>query len=523
MSKAGAGGAVRALLIACLLVIALLAGCSDGDGGAGPDPAHAGPSIPANVRVFSGLVEFGQNTTMAADRAPAVLGAAGFTYVSSYGPEPNIGITSSGAIFTTAFSTVMRSTDEGASWKAVHTHSIPIVADTVGDNNDPMLWVDPWTDTVYNAPMFPILLCASIYASSDEGESWPAVPSPSCGDAPFDHQKLASGPAGPGLNPFVLTGLHPTVLYMCYNGIVVTNCAASYDGGLTWPVNRPTVVNTVGFLVPQEQPTLVSPCFSGQNGHPTVSYQGIVAFLRTWSCTQPVLTYSTDSGLTWNNVPGPGFPGGPSDFLNTANAHSIDPEVAFTPDGTMYVLFQSHDHRAYLARTKDLGASWEGPFDVTPPGTTSTVFAALGAGDDGRVAMGFVAAANVTGSSASPDVPDDARWHLWIVASHDADAEDPTFVAYQATPDSDPVQVGRIHQGGGGDNTRNLLDFIDGAVAPNGDFYVSFTDGCTILNECATQPPANQTTDFRGSEGAVAWLKGAGLLAQPRTGPIPLG
>ena len=509
---------MRALLLPSLLVLSVLAGCLDGDSITSPGNDEA--SLPANVRVFSGAVGFGENTTLAPDRAPASFGSAGFAYVSSYGPEPNIGITSSGAIFTSAFSTVMRSTDQGATWEAVHTHAIPVVADTAGDNNDPMLWVDQWTDTVYNAPMFPILLCASIYASTDDGESWPATPTPSCGDAPFDHQKLASGPAGPDTNPLATVGLHPTVLYMCYNGIAVTNCSVSYDGGTTWPVNRPTVVNTAGMVVPTEQVGVLSPCFSGQNGHPTVSQQGVVAFLRTWSCTQPILTYSTDSGLTWNNVPGPGYPGGPSDFLATANAHSIDPEVAFTPDGTMYVLFQGHDHHAYLASTKDLGASWQGPFDVTPPGTTSTVFAALGAGDDGRIAMGFLAAGNVTGSSAN--APEDSRWHLWLVTSYDAASEDPTFVAYQATPDSDPVQVGPIHQGGGGSGTRNLLDFIDGAVAPNGDFYVSFTDGCTVANECATKPTAEQTTAYRGSEGAVAWLKGAGLLAQPRSGPLSL-
>lgn len=509
-----------ALPTAALLGIALLAGCFGGEDGPGSGNGGDGSAaIPANVRVFSGQVEFGENTTMDASRAPPSFATPGFGYVSAYGPEPNIGITSSGAIFTSAFSTVMRSTDEGATWKAVHTHSVPGVGDTVGDNNDPMLWVDPWTDTVYNAPMFPILLCASIYASTDDGESWPATPTPSCGDAPFDHQKLASGPAGPDVNPFVSAGLHPTVLYLCYNGIAVTSCSASYDGGLTWPVNKPTVANTVGFLAPQEQPTAASPCFSGQNGHPTVSYQGVVAFMRTWTCTQPILTYSTDSGLTWNNVPGPGYPGGPSEFLATANAHSIDPEVAFTPDGTMYVLFQGHDHHAYVARSPDLGASWEGPFDVTPPGTGSTVFAALGAGDDGRIAAAFLAA-NATGSSVG--VPEDTRWHLWIVSSHDADAEDPTFVAYQATPDSDPVQVGQIHQGGGIDPDRNLLDFIDGAVAPHGDFYVSFTDGCTLGNGCASEAPGDQTAAYRGAEGAVAWLKGAGLLAQPRTGPLPI-
>lgn len=513
---------MRPLLAMVLAGLVLVSGCLDGgDGGGDRDGAAAGdePAAPWPV-AFHGVAAFGtNNTALAAVPANFSAASAGFAYVSAYGPEPNIGATSSGALFTTAFSTVMRSTDGGATWEPVHTHSIPGASDTVGDNNDPMLWVDPWTDIVYNAPMFPILTCATIYASEDDGATW-SSPTFGCGDAPLDHQKLASGPAGPDANPFVLAATHPTVLYLCYNGIGVTNCAVSYDGGLTWPVNRPTAVNTVGFVAPQEQQGPLSPCFSGQNGHPTVSYQGVVAMMRTWTCTQPMLSYSTDSGLTWTNVAGPAYPGGPSEFLTTANAHSIDPEVAFTPDGTMYVLFQSWDHHAYLARSKDLGASWEGPWDVTPPGTSSTVFAALGAGDDGRVAMGFVAAGNVTGSSAG--APDDARWHLWIVASEDADAEDPLFVAHQATPDSDPVQVGRIHQGGGTDNTRNLLDFIDGAVAPDGSFYVSFTDGCSAFNECSTLPPANQTTDFRGSAGAVAWLKGWSLLEAPRTGPLPL-
>ena len=506
-------------LAALALVTVLLSGClSDASREDSPD----GEAMPAGAapKVFSGRIELGANTTDGSGLlAPSAFGTAGFSYVSAYGPEPNIGVTSSGAVFTSAFSTVMRSLDGGATWEAVHTHAIPVVADTAGDNNDPMLWVDAWTDTVYNAPMFPILLCASIYASADDGATWPATPTPACGDAPFDHQKLASGPKGPEPNPLTDTMSHPTVLYLCYNGVAVTNCMASYDGGQTWPVNRPTVVNTIGLVVPQEQPTALSPCFSGQNGHPTVSFQGVVAMLRTWSCVQPILTYSTDSGLTWQNVPGPGFPGGPSPFLTTANAHSIDPEVAFTPDGTMYVLFQSWDHRAYLARTPDLGATWEGPFDVTPPGTSTTVFAALGAGDDGRVAMAFLAA-NGTGSSANVD--HGTRWHLHIVASEDADAEDPTFVSYQATPDEDPVQVGQIHQGGGTDGDRNLLDFIDGAVAPDGTFYVSFSDGCTPYNECSALPPANQTNAYRGSSGAVAWLKGWSLLREPRTGPLPL-
>jgi hypothetical protein len=505
---------------AALLLASMVFGGCLGGGPSPTDGPRPDPDTPIlGGTLYSGIVELGDNTTAGSGKLIVDLlkGTAGRVYVSEYGPEPNIGVTSAGNIFTSAFSTVMRSKDRGATWEAVHTHPF--------QNNDPMLWVDPWTDRVYNAPMFPTLACASVYWSDDEGDRWTPTPSQACGRTALDHQKLSTGPPGPDTNP--LAGrLYPTVTYLCYNGISTTNCLVSYDGGKTWPVDRATIVNTAGFAAslagvgPEDPPSVLSECLSGQNGHPTVSPSGVVTFLRTWSCVKPIFTYSTDSGLTWNNVPGPMYPGGPWNFAENT-PFSIDPETAFTPDGTMYALFQSWNHRAYLARTTNLGETWQGPWDVTPPGVTSTVFAALGAGDDGRIAMGFLGAANVTGSSAA--APNETRWHLYMVASLDANTDDPTFVSYQATPDDDPVQVGPILQGGGLDGTRNLLDFIDGAVGPDGTFYVSYTEGCTIRNNCTQQPRDKQDNTYRGSEGAVAWLSGIPLLAENRTGPLPLG
>lgn len=493
------------LLPIAILIAATLSGCAAPDAPE-PTPDVPAPATPPGVQIFSGAVEFGEATLNGTGvSVPDVFGQPGFGYLGRYGPEPTMGATSAGNLFLVAFSTVMKSTDAGGNWSAVHTHD-PFT------NNDPMLWVDPVTDRIYNAPMFPTLACSAVYFSDDEGGTWTG-PVEACGTGAFDHQKFATGVPGPDANP--LAGvLHPTVAYICYNGVAVTNCMASYDGGMTWPVDVPTAVNVVGMTADligvESRPDQVSPCFSGQNGHPTAGPDGTIAFMRTWSCIEPILTYSTDSGLTWANVAGPRFPGGPSDFLATANAHSIDPEVAWTPDGTLYTLFQSHDHHAYLARTTDLGQTWDGPWDVTPPGYTSTVFAALETGSDGRLAMAFLAAKNVTGSSTN--APDDARWTMHIVTTEDANTTDsggPTFVAYQATPDETPVQVGPILQGGGTDNTRNLLDFIDGAVAPDGTFYVSFTIGCD--EACAAKPMDEQTD--RASDAAVAWLRDWSLYA----------
>lgn len=486
-------------ILAALLLVSL-AGCLDSpqEDSDGPD-AVLGEQT--GIQSFYGDAEFGAMNALVGTNGPAA--SADTIYLGRYAPEPNIGATANGDLFMTAFSSTMRSKDQGDTWEVVHTHD-PLL------NNDPMLWVDTVTDRVYSAPMFPTLLCSSVYWSDDAGDSWTPNPTPACGTGAFDHQKFATALPGPGTNP--LAGvLHETVAYLCYNGIAITNCMASYDGGQTWPVDVPTAVNVVDlaaslFGIENVPVDLVSPCFSGQNGHPTGGPDGTIAFLRTWSCRQPILTYSTDSGLTWNNVPGPQYPGGPSDFLTTANAHSIDPEVAFTPDGTMYVLFQSHDHHAYVARTSNLGATWEGPWDVTPPGMNSTVFAALSAGSDGRIAMGFLAS-NATGSSTN--VPQDTRWQMFHVFTETADQDQPLWYAVQAT--EDPVQVGPILQGGGTDNTRNLLDFIDSAVDPEGNFYVAFTVGCSTSNGCTDLPAEEQTSGYRASDGAIARLHGFNL------------
>ncbi len=457
-------------LLAILLVTAVLAGCLGDKADLAPRDAVSAPATGTGIAVFGG------------DATPAVSGKPGYVLLDHSGAEPNIGITSDGSIFVTSGSVVMRSQDNGTTWQAVQTHTQM--------NSDPMLWVDLLTDRVYHAPMFPILLCSTLYWSDDFGATWATNPAVECGRGPYDHQKLASGRPGPEANP--LAGvLHPTVLYMCYNAVAVTNCGVSYDGGQTWPVDRSTQVNLVPR--PTEGAAVITGCGSGQNGHPTSAPDGTMVFARNGpGCPRPFLTMSRDSGLTWSVVPGPGTP----------TPTALDPEVAFTPDGTLYLLYQDADFRNLLARSHDMGQSWEGPWDVMPPGTTSASFQALATGSNGRIAMAFLTTRDGTGSPS--DVNDTARWALHMVTSEDADADLPTFVAYQVTPDADPVQVGCVFQGGGSTPCRNLLDFIDGSVAPDGTFYVAYAEGCTS-QECLA--PDATGDDSRDRQTAVAFLR----------------
>lgn len=463
-----------------LVISATLAGCVSQDSSTSTSEPPVAPAPPPGTHVFGG------NATGTPTPSNLQFGTTNYTLVGHAGAEPTIGITSDGSIFALSGSVVYRSRDNGTTWSPVHTHLLL--------NSDPMMWVDPWTDRVFNAPMFPTLLCSTLYWSDDFGDTWTANPDVACGKGPFDHQKFATGPPGPDANPLA-GALYPTVAYLCYNAVATTNCMMSYDGGLTWPVDRNTQVN----LAPkQESVDLFTGCGSGQNGHPTAAPDGTIVFARNGpGCPQPFLTVSRDSGLTWSLVAGP----------QTPNPKALDPEVAFTPDGTLYMLYQDAQFHQLLARSSDMGQSWDGPWDVTPPGMNTTSFQALATGSDGRIAMSFLGAP--AGGSPS-SVPEDTRWHLFILTSDDAASDNPTFVSYQVTPETDPVQVGCVFQGGGSNPCRNLLDFIDGAVSPAGEFYVAYTEGC-ISDACKEAGSKGDTS--RARETAVAWLRGWSLYA----------
>lgn len=449
------------LSVVAMLLVTILAGCIQGS-----DPAPSvdpGPEFPEGVLTFRGGVVGGADAPQ--QQAPLPPGQSfgvprhidtGFT-----GGEPNMGVTSSGAVFASAGSTIVRSLDRGETWEDVHTHSLM--------NSDPMMWVDPWTDCIYNVPMSVILLGSTLYESCDDGDTWGPLHSQNMGRGVYDHQKIAT--ALPGPDAPVVAGLaHPTVFIICYNAIASTNCAMSYDGGRTWPHDAPV------------WDTARHPSCAGQQSHPTGAPDGTIVIAKAWVCEDPLVFVSRDSGLTWTMRTGP----------TGIGADTLDPEIAFTEDGAMYMLWQSRrgEDYAYLARSDDLGNTWAGPWNVTPPGVGSSVFASLHAGSPGRVAMAF----HATNHTAYPsEAPDDARWYTYIVTTEDGhtdNPEGPLFTSYRVQDLDDPVQIGGICNGNQGchGGNRNLLDFIDGGIGPDGTFYTVIADGC--IEDCVGDPDA---------------------------------
>lgn len=473
---------MRALVLLATLVLA--AGCLS----AAPAPQDAAPErAPEGGRGGPGPVGVGRAAPPGGGGGGvAVALAAGDARVvltGFQGAEPNVGVTSSGALFVTAHDRVIRSLDGGFTWQAVHEH-LP-GADAVDPSLtswDPMLWVDAATDRVFANHLGPYFTCSWLYWSDDGGDAWTARPE-ACAAPTIDHQKLAAGPPGPDAPP-VAGVAYPSVLYLCSNKLVGTACSLSYDGGWTWPAESSPF--------PPVGASWVGTQCGYPTGHPAVSASGVVAVAKSGGCDALYVAVSLDSGLTWSIRRGPAVPG-----------ETFDPELAFSPDGTLYALWQgASDHLPRLARSSDLGQTWEGPWAVAPPDVTSTAFVALAAGADGRVALAFLGSRD---TSAYPnDAADHARWHLYVVTSEDADAAAPSFLARQMTPEGDPVQVGCIDVDGSALPCRNLLDFIDAAVAPDGTVYVAYTEGCL--------PGCDEASESRASQVAVAWVEGWSIL-----------
>ncbi|MDX1611827.1 MAG: sialidase family protein [Candidatus Thermoplasmatota archaeon] len=464
-------------LFALLLLTAPLVGCIGTDEALDPQAVETPDILDDRVTSFTG----------AGDILPVdeVVATAEYLLTGHEGAEPNMGFTQSGAMFVTASDKVLRSTDEGESWEVVYHFVnqddgvIPTQERGAVRTFDPMLWVDPVTDIVYADPMYPPLACTHLAWSEDDGETWFERPGV-CHPGVMDHQKLATGLPGPQAPPMAGVA-HETVLYQCYNSLLATLCGTSYDGGLTW-INHQVAGDEVRHGC------------GGINGHPAASPDGVVAVPIT-SCHEPGLAMSWDNGVSWSFQTLPGATG----------IDSIDAEVAWSPDGVLYYSFRGDDHITYLSYSTDEGESWVGPIRVTPPGVTSTVFHALAAGPGGKLAVGFLGTED---TDAGPDgADDDARWHLYLVTTEDALAEAPVFTSHQATPEEDPVQVGRICMGGVGcdDGSRNLLDFIDGGVSPDGTFHVAYTEGC--VDGCAGEEDASPE-DSRSRIISIARLDG---------------
>lgn len=371
--------------------------------------------------------------------------------------EPTLGTLADGSIVYQAFHKVIKSTDDGSSWREIHTPPSGEVS------LDPYIHVDGTTGRIFSSQLLGGAQMLSI--SDDGGATWTEAPT-QLGSG--DHQKIGSGPwagtAGPA---------YPRAVYTSLNHVAQTAFATSLDGGVTW---GPPVPAFPGYDPEASGGLNGVPGFcGGLEGDPVSGADGTIYLPREY-CGRPFLGISHDNGLTWSRVA----------VADGAQTRPIgyganNPSVAVSPDGTLYFVYTGADWRHHLARSFDGGKTWTD--DVTsPPDVLSTTFPEVITGSDGHVAMSYVGTRD---TDKGPDgAPQTARWHFFITSAFDANSPAPTWQTTQVTPDGDPVMIGCIGRHGGGcSGHATMLDFNDLALLPDGRLVGSYVDAC-LPNSC---------------------------------------
>lgn len=376
--------------------------------------------------------------TFANYKAPSVL------FDSANAGEPSIGINgNTGALMYQA---------DAATYKVLFNDSVVPATATWQDvtplsswiNIDPILATDWQSGRTYAGGLDGE--CSILSYTDNDGGLWVPMGNPCAGV--IDHETIGSGPAHSFTVPQVMRPV-----YYCAQ-LSLDACATSYDGGLTF--NHPVPV--------------LGAC-GGLHGHVKVSADG-TAYVPNNNCGSDVGgAITTNNGLTWNSYTIP---------ASTSASRGFDPSVTTTPDNTLYEAWANGgNYHPYVAKSTNHGGTWTNVVDlantVSPPIVAST-FQSMTSGDNGRVAVAFLG--TTTGSGIPFANGYHGVWNLYVSYSYDAGA---TWTTVQAT--TDPVQRGCIWDLGGSNDCRNLLDFMDANVTPDGRVVVGYADGC--INTCA--------------------------------------
>ncbi|MHB8586527.1 MAG: sialidase family protein [Thermoplasmatota archaeon] len=363
------------------------------------------------------------------------------------GSEPNVGVLGDGAIFAQEGLNTMLSKDDGITWKDVAPKSTSVAS------LDPMLYADPYTHTVYVDQLY--VGCSILAWSADEGSSWTTNPA-ACGLPGDDHEKLASGPSPVPSSPL------PAVYYSFSSFAQGVYVSHSYDGGATF-VASPVVgvgdgrqYDNTGPVYADRTGDVFDPLYMCDNG----GYMGIGV--------------SHDYGATFKFVKVSDQKGACAD---------PDPGVSVDTAGVVYMSYWRPDG-VYYAFSRDHGDTWSTPVKVSLPGQLSFVHVDGEAGDAGRLAIAYRATSDTT---MGPDNADGwAAWYLYVAFIENATSAHPSIRVGMVTPPGHPDQRGQICTGGvscaGG--SRNLLDFIDIAIGPDGRVYTVYVSGCKATGPC---------------------------------------
>jgi hypothetical protein len=493
---------MRAWAIATLLL--LTAGCLTQ-----PLLPEGPPQVP-DVPGTTGVVHRAGGAWAPADGLVQALGGQYSTGLDS--TEPTIGVDRAGNVDMVAFRDseplTAVSSDQGQTWKGV----APTVADraTHPTSFDPYVYVDTETGRVFMDDLTPP--CNLLSWSDDQGKSWTTNPV-ACGSPQLnDHQTIVV--AKPRR---LVTSGYPNLVYFCANQVNYASCAVSINGGLSFLPQVP-----VGPTVPGSAAAAATGGCLAITGHLEADHQGRV-FLGFPCGGHPHVAVTEDDGLTWT--------------LHTISATAVmsDHDVDFAVDEAdgVYAVWSGDDGKIWYSHSEDHGAAWAPALDVTAPGVTATMFAAVAAGAEGRVAFAYVGTTIPGGYEGKPlgnggvvgdligepDPPEwaNATWNAYVGLMLDARAPDPLIQSVTANDPRDPLARGLC----GGTRCHGMNDFLDIAVDAEGRPWASFVDVCT--KTCVSNPEIHWDTSlgFAGALQAGPSLRG-GQAALPVIRPPPV-
>jgi hypothetical protein len=356
--------------------------------------------------------------------------------------EPTIGITNTGSMFFTNYrgtgdgTHIIKGTNYGQDWEDVGPFN-PLFPTTgqVPSSNDPYVYVDKWTDRVVKFDMH-ALTAMFVEYSDDDGSSWSIPLSAEGYYSPQDHQSIASMLDINGI------GLHDTIYVFCINtgaSAVGPQCSRSLNGGVTWDVQRP------GYPIG-------TPQCSGLHGHVAGGSDGSV-YRGNPSCEGPAVYRSLDGGYTWTE----------HTISTTVGMqegwHNHEVAVAVDEGGNVHTTWISTDNMPYYAYSRDQGDTWSEPMMVAAPGVIQTGFPTIFAGDEGRVALGYIGLQY--GQSG---------WNGYMAVLTDAFNEYPLITSVSVNLFEDPLDssedCGNVRCGGFG-------DFIDIEIDDEGRPWIA--------------------------------------------------
>jgi len=259
-------------------------------------------------------------------------------------------------------------------------------------------------------------------------------------------------------------------VYMMYRAPIPATglfMAVSNDHGLTYPTA--SLVNLSG----------TTP------GYIDVDHANGNVYVAHESASALTVSVSEDGGVTWKS----------NTVDNTTGHDSLFDVVKVGDDGTVYAAW-SDGSDIYLSHSTDGGVNWAEPARADDRTVYRTnLFPWLEAGSDGRVCLVWYGTPNNANNDA-------ADWD--VLYAYCDNARDPSPVFHQQVISDHVIHGSNISLGGlGGADNRNLADYFQVALDPQGAAVIAFTD---------------DHNDFSGHVYVIRQLDGPGLYASANGG-----